>query len=1580
MLSKGKFGAAMMAVLVSALCATSVQAELFVERNIDIQGTTPIDEFEGNPVAPDNESSCGMNPLMPRNLVCAWNASGGSDDVIADTWIQIGETVHGDGGFQSRYMRGSKLDMSTWIGQEFMADPITLCWPGGCGVFALAADRAPGGGTGGDGAGIYAQMMPELNTDFGFRHALARELAPVYLSEPGMFADKLYATYIVNEDDPGTVPVSIPIDTPDGIMNVEHEWPKARIIVAFALGDPQGDEIRILSTYSDNYGGSWSSPVEIASRGYWIDSKRTPNKCKKNPGNDECKELLPQGLNQGINISAAGDSVLYVYRTFEDADNPHAIQGRMSYDRGETIAAGIIDLVLPYCPYDVPTLPNSGVNSIAAARTSSFPWTSHNGLNRILVYTVRQPSSDGGCFTAFDAPTDSRVMAKVGSIDGLSWSDPVEIAPNLGHGFQFQANVDCTVGECLATWWDSRFDSSRAIDYLTTQSENPKALDALDAFLNLPFLGDFNFRTSGDEELLKVIQFRRTARVMATRIDINNGAPIPVDSPPVIVSKYRRALVDGAVREVQRDGWGIKGYRTSTVPFMGDYGWLEALRMRLVEGETTSSGGPIWEDNASFAPGKSPFWFASFSTSRNVVGQIYTARITDPVPYTKTPETTMVSTDSDNTPSIGDGIQLDDQNETRSANAVEDFNPDADYCAPTGTLEPGTVLGLINNRTKDFDNYGTFIKEAVSAFTSNPTKSYNIPRSYNIVIENETSELRKFRLNIPFQPVGAPDDARASFDQLPFDPNEFSTAGPPATEEIVYVDKNSSETRPVFIVSEQAVNPVNVDILEQLASGGEQLVGTITLNGTVEDGAFLNEDGSINAFEIHNPRVYYPDEFAPDEFAPDEYAPDEFAPDLYSPDEFAASQFNPDEFAPDEFAPDEFAPDEFAPDEFAPDEFAPDEFAPDEFASPLRDEATLDNPEIPIPDLGSIEGKVVKKDVNFALENIGNNTTGYTMDFEMVEPTVRDLIISGELVVQVIAWQDKKIADVQFCVPRIISENRIIAATTDFDFTDLRIPDINENSVGALTVMVVPNDLVQITIRFIAPLELMTIIHPLLTADNISSVFASMSANTGSRQLITDETLIFDNRTPPSFPGFLPVDSTTFEAEGPDGVFLDTDFIQAERDSDTVTVTCDPALPTQVGLDIHNSPPGPTPFSCTATTENGASSSLALDVFVLDTTPPTVDAGSVSDKTVEADPGGTIVPFALPMATDYNGVDLNPVVTCDPAPGDEFPFAAPGPTTTVQCWAVDESMNPSDPVDVFDVTVVDTTAPVIGDFDPPNFFPDDPRFVLGDKSTFALQWGPFSVTDAGSSVTVACTPGNFEEDLSDELNGLYVFSYDFTVGPHEISCTATDGQYQSQPPASFSITIFDDTAPTIELLGDAEITIGVGEVYVDPGVEVSDNSTASGDIIVDIDTSAIDNTRLDTYDVVITATDASDNSSTAMRTVIVGYADGTGIRPTKLLVEHGSSNALFYGWLDQNGNLLDVRRDTQILRIREGSCAGPVVLIAASDKGNSDFRFKNDDEIQFNWEVEGQVGKRYCAEAESSTTHQKQYSPLIEIK
>ena len=107
---------------------------------------------------------------------------------------------------------------------------------------------------------------------------------------------------------------------------------------------------------------------------------------------------------------------------------------------------------------------------------------------------------------------------------------------------------------------------------------------------------------------------------------------------------------------------------------------------------------------------------------------------------------------------------------------------------------------------------------------------------------------------------------------------------------------------------------------------------------------------------------------------------------------------------------------------------------------------------------------------------------------------------------------------------------------------------------------------------------------------------------------------------------------------------------------------------------------------------------------------------------------------------------------------------------------------------------------------------------------------------------------------------------------------------------------------------------------------------------------------------------------------------GPAIRPTKLLVELGSSNALFYGWLDQDGNLVNVRTDTQIMRIREGSCSGPVVFIAASDKGNSGFRKKNDNESSLTGKSKVRLECATAPRRKAAQPASGQYSPLMEIK
>ena len=1514
-----------------------------VELNSDVVGRTAPGQYRGIPAMQDNEPSCAINPLLARNIICAWNASGGSDDPAGpgDTAIRMSETLDGGKTFFNRYINGTRLNPATSLGVEFTADPITLCWPGGCGILHIGANRGPAGGTGG---GIYMQRMMDLNSEFDFRKSLEPTPVRVYRTTGSKFADKVNGTYILDEDNPGTIDVTMQVEQPDGsVATITRQWPRARILVTFALFNPSKNDIEILSMYSDDYGDSFSNPKQVA---------------------------VTSGRDQGVSVTAMGDTVLYVFRVFADDGQPSAMRGAISNDGGRRIGKPF-DIVSPLCAYDVPTFPNENNQSVAASRSNDFPSVSNNGKKFILVYSERRPSSDGGCFTTFDQPTDSRIKAVVGSPNGRNWSDPVEIAPNADVGFQFMPVVDCSLGQCQVGWWDSRFDTLRARNYLQNVSANPFAADALAAFLTYPVLADFNFNTGANS----VIQFRRTARVLTAKVQIDSGDPVVVDDPPVVVSRYRKALIDGVVKEIEGDGWNIKAYKTSSVPFMGDYSFMTSVKQRLMFDPQSPSEAPYWEDNSSFdalSPSKEPSFWMAFISSRNVSGDIYTAQATDAVPFFRTPGSTMATNRDGDAP-----VPVLNDGETRLALSVEDFNPGANPCTVSGNPGAGALFDALNNRTKDFDIYGALIESPSTAFSLNPTKTLgDIQRSYALVAENANDSARTFRFVIANQPVGFPDIARASWDQLPFDPDndDFATT-PPNVSETIDVGPRSSEATALFVVSAADLNPVAVDIYEVLAGGSEVLINTITANGAVESGPLLNADGSLNDFEIHNPKVFTPDEFNPDEFNPDEYNPDEFNPDLYTPDEFNPDEFNPDEFNPDEFNPDEFNPDEFNPDEFNPDEFNPDEFNPDEFNSPLIDPASLNNDEIPDPELGNITGQVVKLDINYGVQNVGNTITPYTVDFAITDPFILDLIENGQLATQLIAWQDKKIDDVQFCAPRIISENRVVAAVNNPDLATLEIPDISNNRLGILTYVIGPGDVLQNTLRFIAPRGLMEQIAPRLTSDRIAYVFSSQVANTLSTNLNNDQELIVNV---PTVFNFQTGDTGTQEANVPGGAILPTDFVQAFRGNDSVPVTCTPALGGFVPLDINNTPdPGPTPLTCTAVDQNGDDVSVDLLVSVLDRRPPVFDDTTVpADVILEAEsPAGAPFAFA-PEAADDFGVDPDVEVSCSPASGSIFPLTDPGPTTTVECIAADDSLNQASAF--FDVTVEDTSAPTITNISPPLFDRTEP-FVLGeDLSTFKLFWGPFGVTDADATPVVVCSVGMFDPGRSDVANGLYVFVHDFPVGTTNVECTATDsGNFTAV--GAFQVIILDQTPPVITLLGDEEIRIDSGPgPYVDPGATATDNSGQPVDI--DINSSQVDTTTAGTYTVYITATDSSGNTAEKTRTVIVEflYARGTGIDPRKTNVRAGSSNPLLWAWLDENGNAVDSSGDRQLLRIQECS-SGTIVLEMAGDPGTSGFRYKSNNYWQFNWETQVSPGD-YCVIVESSLSGQTQQSPPITVR
>ncbi|MDH5621662.1 MAG: DUF5011 domain-containing protein, partial [Gammaproteobacteria bacterium] len=198
----------------------------------------------------------------------------------------------------------------------------------------------------------------------------------------------------------------------------------------------------------------------------------------------------------------------------------------------------------------------------------------------------------------------------------------------------------------------------------------------------------------------------------------------------------------------------------------------------------------------------------------------------------------------------------------------------------------------------------------------------------------------------------------------------------------------------------------------------------------------------------------------------------------------------------------------------------------------------------------------------------------------------------------------------------------------------------------------------------------------------------------------------------------------------------------------------------------------------------------------------------------------------------------------------------------------------------------------------------------------------------------------------------------------------------------FVVTILDETAPVITLNGDAEVTVLLGSgPYVDAGATAIDNGVVDVSSSIVIDSSSVDTNTNGTYLVTITATDASGNTAVVTRTVIVAfsYAGWTGIIPTKTSIQTGSANPLYWAWLDDSGSPVDSSADVQLLSIRNCT-TGAILIQMASDAGSSDFRFKQDNYWQFNWDSQGEAGQRYCAVVQSTLSGQTQSSPSIRLR
>lgn len=154
---------------------------------------------------------------------------------------------------------------------------------------------------------------------------------------------------------------------------------------------------------------------------------------------------------------------------------------------------------------------------------------------------------------------------------------------------------------------------------------------------------------------------------------------------------------------------------------------------------------------------------------------------------------------------------------------------------------------------------------------------------------------------------------------------------------------------------------------------------------------------------------------------------------------------------------------------------------------------------------------------------------------------------------------------------------------------------------------------------------------------------------------------------------------TTVTCSGPDGLAVSFDVVVSDSCDSAPVLECTPASGSVF-------PVGTTTVTCTATDADSNSAECSFDVtIVADDIPPVVTCPG--DTTLECTGDGQATYTFAPVATD--NCDPDPTVVSDPPSGSSFPLG----TTTVTVTATDAVGNSSQCT--FDVTVVDTTPPVI---------------------------------------------------------------------------------------------------------------------------------------------------------------------------------------------------------------------------------------------------------------------------------------------
>ena len=164
------------------------------------------------------------------------------------------------------------------------------------------------------------------------------------------------------------------------------------------------------------------------------------------------------------------------------------------------------------------------------------------------------------------------------------------------------------------------------------------------------------------------------------------------------------------------------------------------------------------------------------------------------------------------------------------------------------------------------------------------------------------------------------------------------------------------------------------------------------------------------------------------------------------------------------------------------------------------------------------------------------------------------------------------------------------------------------------------------------------------------------------------------------------------------------------------------------------------------------------------------------------------------------------------------------------------------------VNVVENTLPIIS--------------LIGDASVTIEVFSSF--VDEGATAT-----DNYDGDITNAIVSTGTVDPS-TVGVSIIRYNVTDSSGNSAVEVTRTVTVQDTTAPIISLIGDASMSLELGDTFNDPGATATDNYDGNLTNIITV-SGSVDVNNAGTYVIAYNVTDSQGNvANQIIRTVVVG--------------------------------------------------------------------------------------------------------------